>query len=1320
MTKIKDIVSINSHAVLSNAIQLAWYYDPTQKSENDRLVSGYVFGNGVNRRIGNHTEISSLPVFERIRDAFGNPSASNIFTIIANYGHGKSHFALVLANYFGLAPNSPVLEEIINHIETCSNKVTADQFRLFKGQTKKSQLVVTLAGDQFQDLRQGFLRALRRALDAHESTRNRPIKSIYAKAVEWLRSLEGESLRQADAYLGNRYQTDADTLIAALENFESDKEFVIKDLSRELNKIEANFGADVNLKEIIKDTVAELCTGKDAPFHKMLILFDELGIYTQLWCHNPIAAGNFAPQEIFNACSELQGKLCFVGFVQRDLNSFVQGYSIQVQNEFKKWAGRMLPESTYYLVSNLEEVIGKLIVKKDKWKSAIKDNAPQITEESGVVWETIQRYKDTWDQNNFYLTVGRDCYPLHPFTTGLICGFDFTQGSRTIIGAVNSMLSTAEEEEINANGRLKWIRPIDLVKEFEIDFKKDSSQYSSYEYAVKALASDAEPILFEVLQALFLYKEGKINKQKKYDQALLLARLAGYTEAETRAALETLKDDYDAIRYSVQNREYEFTGVGTSRIVVLELARREITGKQVDSLVKYLEKLKAFENLTLNDISQAREFMFEFAIEGDEWYLAPRFLDAAKLDPESIKKLCIETINEGKARGTVVYLLSGNNIELEEAYEQSEVVLDELRKEKFTHPLVIAVPRDAATQIEKQILIKDYLVNGMSTPSKVQFGDSYRAALDYVSKELTDQLIAHIKTAEFVVPSELHLKIGSKDKNLDELADALFSDIYKFRAPANSNVMKSSGGKGNTATAEIARQLIVNELNFDGLSLEKQNIVKQVLIEGTNKWGILDASYKIRDPKNTRVSQAWSLLRKSVSENEWTTFAGLLQKLMQPPYGYDDYTAAFLIAAWIGKHKHELGFKDNKKQSAFMQNTLGQANLTPVDLQNNLNKSKDFIRWLRSNVLVQHSGRVNKRRAQEFLERLQTVQDINEGKQLLEQVNSILQTLAPDDELIPQIKEQAKDLSGRIFDADLEKGKLDEYKDAALRATDVVSILRIGESLNTFGVKNQMQSSMAFVETTKYVEERTGVIARHQSEVALPRIESYDSIHGNLERSRKALRQAGRADLEALFVTALERVKNDYERLQAEQAEQPLVAEITSIQISGMPLRYYRDRLLRIGEILTGNTSERVNQSADSKRKQLDEQINNLLNWVKKLPSRLDGIREIGLAQQLQQEILRRESSYAETSEAEILSETLKKLTAWINELEEERRSKEIAEQEQLQREREKDVSQSIVTQFIELRDSGKRFDCLVEMLRVMKDEGLSDKQKRALRDLLQ
>lgn len=1324
MTKIKDIVSINNRAVLNNAIQLAWYDDAAQKPENDRLVGGYVFGNTAPYRQGNHTHVSSLPIFEKIRDSFGNPQASNIFTVIAHYGHGKSHFALVLANYFGLAPDSPVVEDIVNHIEVCSDKPTADNFRNFKKVTTRPQLVVTLAGHQFQDLRQGFLQALRHALDAHDATRNHPIKSVSAKAVEWLKTLSGEKLQQADEYLGEKYQLDVDTLIAGLDNFESEKEQIVRDLSRALNGIEANFGAHVNLKQVITDTVDTLCKGADAPFHKMLILFDELGVYAQSWCHNPQSAGNLAPQEIFEACSDRPGNLCFVGFAQHELSVFVQGYNLE--EEFRRWAGRMPAESTYFLVSNLEQVIGKLIVKKDKWEQFIQDNSPRITDESSMAWESIQRYKDTWDANRFYQIVSRDCYPLHPLTTGLLCGFDFTQGSRTIISAINSMLSAAEEKEANNNGRLKWIRPIELVKEFETDFKNDSPNYSDYEYALKTLSADDEPIFADILQALFLFKEGQLKKQR-HEHADLLAHLAGYEKQEIREALINLTEERDAIRFSPQKREYEFTGVGTNRGEVLKIAQREVAGKRVDSLVGKLEKLREFDNLNLNDKSIASDFKTDFAVEGDEWYLASRFLDASKLNPDNtkpIKDLCLETISQGDARGTIIYLLSTNTDELEAARRKADSVFsqlkEEMKEENFTHPLIIAIPHEAATQIEKQVLIKDYLVNVMSRPKQLELGDAYRAALTKVSKDVNEQFIDHIRSVEYKTPSELHLKLGSRRRTLDEIASILFADVYKFRAPSNSVSMKPSGAKGNTATAEIARQLIVNELNFDGLNTEKQNVVRQILIEGNNKWGILDARYKIKDPKDARVTEAWNLLRTNVSETDWTSFAGLLTKLMMPPYGYDEYTATFLIAAWIGRHKHELGFKDNRRQTAvFPQTNSNQANLTLGDLQNNLNKSKEFIKWLRANVWVQHSGRANKHCAEEFLEQLQTVEDSAAGKKLLAQVPSILQTLASGNELIARIKRQEQELTERIFLAELEEKSLEEYKNTALRAADIIGILRVNESLNGFGVKNEMQSNAAFVEARSFVNKQIETIARRESQIELTRIESYDSVYGGLEKSRKALNQAGRADLEQLFVVALEKVKNDYEKLKARETEQPFITEINAIQIGGMPLRFYTDGLRRIEEILAENLSKRVSQHAHTKKNQLDEQIKNLRDFTDKLSSRVDGVRDISAAESLQSEIHRRESLYNDAPEAEAITNALEKLTARVAELKAEYRRKREEEEKERQRKQELLMAQGIAKQFAQISDSEQRFNLLTEMLQTAKNAGLSNEQKSALNNLL-
>ena len=1170
---------------------------------------------------------------------------------------------------------------------------------------------------------------MRRALDANGQS-DTPIKSISTKAAEWLKSLSGDALEKADVFLGEKYQTDVDSLAVALDNFESNKEVIVKDLSRELLNIEANFGADVNLKEIILSTVKDLCEGKDAPFNGMLILFDELGVYADRWCHHPTASGGFAPQEIFEACSDRPGKICFVGFVQRVLSEFVKRYSDDVQTEFKKWAGRIQSDAVYLLISNLEEVISKLLKKNAEWTRVIGDFAPGLRAESDLARESVKRYheNETWDANHFYNTVTRDCFPLHPLTTGLLCSFDFTQGSRTIIGAVDSMLRSAQENPVSDGGRLNWIRPIELVEEFKNDFD-DSSDFAALENALeKSLTTDAEPILVDVLKALFLFRETKMTKQNKYEHAELLAHLAGYTLAETRDALDKLQNNFDAVRYSAERREYEFTGIMSGRGIVLDMAKSAIVGKRVDSFVKSLERLEAFKTLETGDTfnpqnnSQAREFKDEFAVKGDEWFLASRYLDAARLSIDEVKKLCKQTIDDGEARGTVIYLISGSSAELDEARDKAEIIFRKLKEENYAHPFVIAVPTEAATKLEAQILRKEYITGGMSKAQRDHFAESHQAALSFTNKELNDELIGHLRSVEYVVPNELSLKFNNRQKPLDEIADALFTNAYKFRAPSNSDSMKSTAG--NTPIAEIARQLIINDLNFDSFNTAKQNIINHVLKEGNNKWEILDAHNKIQKPKNPYVLQAWNFLDKNISKTEWTTFAKLLSNLMQPPYGYDEYTATFLIAAWIGKHKHELAFKDSRKTQPFrkvgdLPQAGTQANLKLSELQNNLNKSKEFIKYLRASVAVQNSGHQIQEDAKKYLEQLRTVTDISEGEQLLEQHEQVLQTLASGDDLISQINETWENLKKVIDDAKRGEKDLARFRQDAENTDDLSNLLHRKTLLDIFGKQNGIQSSKAFVNTLKLVEDKIETLAKRDSQIVLPRIESYEAVHDKLDKSRQALNQAGRADLEKLFVAALELVEKEYRRLQTEAGEKPLLNEISAVQINGISLFNLSENLTRIEQILENSTSENIEKTARIKQKQLNEQLKNLRAFVKNLPAQINAVKDIGAGEDLRTKIYQNQNKYDGSPEAETIAESLEKLTARIDELKATRKRQIEEENERRRRELENLTAQSIAKEFQKITDSDQRFNCLVEMLHSAKSKGLTDEQTRTLQGLL-
>lgn len=168
----------------------------------------------------------------------------------------------------------------------------------------------------------------------------------------------------------------------------------------------------------------------------------------------------------------------------------------------------MHPDAVYHLISNLEEVIGTVLKKQPEWTQVIKDFSPQLIEESGIARESINRYSADWEANHFYETVGRNCFPLHPMTTGILCSFNFTQGSRSIISAVDSMLKAANERVVSDGGKLQWIRPVELVREFEQAFaQNNSSVFKDYkEVLEKALTTDAEPVLLDVLRALFCSK----------------------------------------------------------------------------------------------------------------------------------------------------------------------------------------------------------------------------------------------------------------------------------------------------------------------------------------------------------------------------------------------------------------------------------------------------------------------------------------------------------------------------------------------------------------------------------------------------------------------------------------------------------------------------------------------------------------------------------------------------------------------------------------------------------------------------------------------
>src|SRR5690554_1313114 len=110
MLKIKDIVQLDTKGEFRSDVQLSDFDNPKL---NLSLLQSYIFSVSIPNSFGERTQsIAGLGLLDELIKAFRYDRFENRFVAIANYGHGKSHLALVLANYFARPVDSPEVKTI--------------------------------------------------------------------------------------------------------------------------------------------------------------------------------------------------------------------------------------------------------------------------------------------------------------------------------------------------------------------------------------------------------------------------------------------------------------------------------------------------------------------------------------------------------------------------------------------------------------------------------------------------------------------------------------------------------------------------------------------------------------------------------------------------------------------------------------------------------------------------------------------------------------------------------------------------------------------------------------------------------------------------------------------------------------------------------------------------------------------------------------------------------------------------------------------------------------------------------------------------------
>jgi hypothetical protein len=182
--------------------------------------------------------------------------------------------------------------------------------------------------------------------------------------------------------------------------------------------------------ETVKEAISVACreyVGPGRPFGHLVVLFDEFGRYAEFATVRSQIAGSGVLQQLFEGIQSNSDKATFVGFIQFDLDTYVQRMGQEYRNEILRVSTRYQAAEKAYLSINLETLIANLLEKKDlagldahfDTDSERANSATRMQQLNS--WFPQARNHRLWvDASEFHRVVRKGCWPLSPYAAWLM------------------------------------------------------------------------------------------------------------------------------------------------------------------------------------------------------------------------------------------------------------------------------------------------------------------------------------------------------------------------------------------------------------------------------------------------------------------------------------------------------------------------------------------------------------------------------------------------------------------------------------------------------------------------------------------------------------------------------------------------------------------------------------------------------------------------------------------------------------------------------------------------------------------------------------
>lgn len=944
---LNQLVEVNQKGLVARAVSFSLMDVP---DKNLKLCEGFVFNHDSD---ANRAKNTTVGILDAIRRSFHSSSSPNVHLIIQDYGKGKSHFALTVANFFKNSHDSNEVKGILEQLKSATGETSPIFESLSAYKSRGRHLVICLSAEDVFDMRKHFFQVLNKELEAN-GIHNAIAQRICQEPLQFLQKLESNKRQEAETYLAKSHPS----TLSDLERRLSENDFqvipLVKQLCHHLTGIHPDFSNNIQINEIIDDLINNLCKVKNAPFQGILILFDELYEYLRNWAADPTAAGGMFLQNITDACEKHKEKIALVSLTQRNPDGVKPPKNSE---DYKRLVSRINP-NTYNPKASLELVLDGLLKQQPLesviWKDFENKWGDDLRRKSLYVFSKYaeEYYKGiNWKHEDFYKHLTRGCFPLHPLTSYLLCNLSFTQGRSAIDFVQKEVEEFIANRPVEENGKLNFIYPISLVEAFENNFANPEANteytavFSDYNYSLNKVqaSSDAEPEETAVLKALLLFytSSGRIKKSDRDEHKDVIEILTGLSSARISNILEKLCKIREVIYYNPADKTYRFYGGGKG---IDELRYRiidEIKGKDIS-----VETVETHCNnnttLYIRDTTTPQKFVDDKKLRAEDWFFKNEVYTIRRFKSLIQKRLPFKSNDYA---GIVTYVISETN-------EEISSLEREIKKLIENHPhrdqIVVAIAQRPVENLGEFMLMQQ-VASKLSTQefgaALTQLREQYTKQIANETKEIFNSFTLYCHVTEDISPRN--------QSNISIVVSEILEQAYSRIAPiegVDKLALKSTSG--SEVIGDIIKRLSRGDVYAKDLPTKAifKNIIDPVFVKS---WGLLrltNQQYKVSIPSNPHVKAAWDRLSTMTAISDQSEksvdLADIYETLAAPPYGYNPYTFTILLAGWMAYHRSEIFLKGTFGISA-KQQTVPIKPLKDWAETNIFDKPKDFVnKWI--------------------------------------------------------------------------------------------------------------------------------------------------------------------------------------------------------------------------------------------------------------------------------------------------------------------------------------------------------------------------------------